>query len=66
MKRYVLGLGLLLAGCPKGTETPDAGEPNACDTAPTAVHGQLLLAPTDSTVVKKTPTHPPLVNGELP
>ena len=58
---------LLLAGCPPPAngeaDGGDAGS-GAC-VVPDGEHAQLLNAPTNATVVHKTPAHPPL-DGGLP
>lgn len=69
--RALLLLLLLATACEDGTESPvDAG--STVDAGPAACtsfandNDKLHNAPTTATTIKKTPTHPPLVNGELP
>jgi hypothetical protein len=57
----------LLLGCSNADPppAPNPGDPAECE-ATEDVSLQLLTAPTTATVVKKTPAHPPLQDGQLP
>lgn len=64
----ILMCALLLAACGKPDQQPDAGAGGGggsgeqCTTFATA-HDQFLNAPTTATIIKKTPTHPPIEGG---
>jgi hypothetical protein len=51
-------------GAPVGGEAPDPDD-MACGESPDA-HTAFLQAPTEATVVRKTPTHPPVGPEGLP
>lgn len=44
---------------------PDGGSADRC-TAFASEHEELLNAPTEATVIRKTPAHPPVGEGGLP
>ncbi len=52
-------------GEPTSDAGNDAGDGGLCESFPTE-HTQLLNAPTEAAVVRKTPTHPPVGPEGLP